>query len=103
MLMERKHSRARSSGLSDFTCSVSSNVHQITLQSSHTSANYVIQLTGQGAVAIVHTVAPTASGFQVVLYSTSAAWATTVAQPFSSRFSIEIIYWFYLSAPIKSI
>ena len=66
-----------SSSLYDFACSVSSNVC-----SNHTSANYVIQITGQGAVATVHTVAPTATSFQVVLYSTSAAWATTIAQPF---------------------
>ena len=56
------------------TCSVSNNVYQITFGSSHTAgANYVIPLTGPGAVATVHTVAPTATGFQVVLYSTSAA------------------------------
>ena len=71
-----------SSGLTDFTCSVTSNVYQITFNSSHTSANYVIRITGQGAVAPVHTVAPAASSFQVVLCSTSAAWATTAAQPF---------------------
>ena len=72
-----------SSGLTDFTCSVSNHVYQITVNSSHTSANYVIPITGQGAVATVSSsVAPAATGFQVVLYSTSAAWATTVAQPF---------------------
>ena len=72
-----------SSGLTDFTCSVPSNVYQITFNSSHTSANYVIQITGQGAVATVSSsVVPTAIGFQVVLYFKSAAWATTVAQPF---------------------
>ena len=73
-----------SSGLIDFTCSVSSNVFQITFGSGHTSANanYVIEATGQGAVAIVHTVAPTATRFQVVLYPTAAAWGTTLAQPF---------------------
>ena len=81
-----------SSSLCDFTRSVSSNVFQITFGFSHTSANYVIQPTGQGAVAIVHTVASTAIGSQGVLYFTSAAWATTVAQPFSSLFSIELIY-----------
>jgi len=73
-----------SSGLTDFTCSISSNVFQITFGPSPTSANYVIQITGQGAVATVSSsVAPTATGFQVVLYSTSAAWATPVAQPSS--------------------
>ena len=72
-----------SSGLTDFTCSASSNVFQITFGSSHTSANYVIRITGQGVAATLSSsVAPTASGFQVVLISTSAAWATTVAQPF---------------------
>ena len=71
-----------SSGLTDFTCSVSNNVYQITFNSSHTPANYVIRITGQGAVATVPgSVAPTATGFQVVLYSTSAAWATPIAQP----------------------
>jgi hypothetical protein len=35
-----------SSGLTDFTCSVSSNVYQTRFNSSHTSANYVIQITG---------------------------------------------------------
>ena len=79
-----------SSSLTDFSCHVSSNVYQITFNSSHTSANYVIQTTGQGAVATVHTVAPTAIGFQVVLYSASSAWAAVVSQPFSSPFSIEL-------------
>ena len=83
-----------SSSLSDFTCSVSSSEYQITFGSSHpSSANYVIQITGQGAVVTVSSsVAPTATGFRVVLYSTSAAWATTIAQPLSSLSSIEIIY-----------
>ena len=72
-----------SSSLYDFTCSVSSNVFQITFGSSHSAgANYVIQLIGQGVVATLLPVYRTATGFQVVLYSTSAAWATTVAQPF---------------------
>ena len=71
-----------SSGLTDFTCALSSNVFDIAVSSNHTCANYVVQITGQGAVATIHTVAPTATGFQVVLYSTSAAWPTTIAQPF---------------------
>ena len=72
-----------SSGLTHFTGSVSNNVYQITFKSNHTSANYVIQLTGQGAVTDVSSsVAPTATGFQVVLCSTSAAWAMTIAQSF---------------------
>ena len=51
---------------------------KITFGSSHSAgAKYVIQITGQGAVATVSSsVAPTATGFQVVLYSTTAAWAT---------------------------
>ena len=70
-----------SRGLTGFTCSVSSNVYQITFNSSHTSANYVIQIRGQGAVATVSSsVVPTATGFQVVLYRASTAGAT-VAQP----------------------
>ena len=34
-------------------------------------------------VAIVHPVAPAATGFQVVFHSITAAWATPVSQPFS--------------------
>ena len=63
-----------SSSLCDFKCSVSSNVFQISFGSSHASANYVVQLTGQGVVATVSSsIVPTATGFRVVLYSTSAA------------------------------
>ena len=72
-----------SSGLTDFTCSVASSVFQITFNSSHTSANYVIQITGQGVVASVpFSIRPTATGFRLVLHSTALAWATAVSQPF---------------------
>ena len=72
------------SSLADFACSVSSNVYQITFGTSHPAgANYVIQVSGQGAVATVSSsTVPTATGFRVVLYSISASWATPVAQPF---------------------
>ena len=73
-----------SSSLYDFTCSVSHNVYQIIFGSSHPAgANYVIEIAGFGAVATVSSeVAPTATSFQVVLYSTSSSWATLVSQPF---------------------
>ena len=70
--------------LADFACSVSSNVYQITFGISHPAgAKYVIQVSGQGAVATVSSsTAPTATGFRVALYFISASWATPVAQPF---------------------
>ena len=73
-----------SSGLIDFTFSVSSNTYQITFNSSHpVRANYVIQMTGQVAVAVVSgSVVPNATGFQAVLRSVAATWPTAVAQPF---------------------
>ena len=47
------------------------------------SANYIIQLTGQGAVATVSSsVAPTATGFQVVPYSAESTWPSGASQPF---------------------
>ena len=54
-----------SSSFSDFTCSVSNNVYQVAFGSSHPAgANYVIQITGFGAVATVSSeVAPTATSF----------------------------------------
>jgi hypothetical protein len=66
------------SSLADFVCSVSSNVYQLTFGASHPAgANYVIQIAGFGAVVTVSSeVAPTATSFQVVLYSTSSSWAT---------------------------
>ena len=72
------------SSLADFVCSVSSNVYQLTFGTSHPAgANYVIQVSGQGAVATVSSsTVPTATGFRVVLYSISASWATQVAQRF---------------------
>ena len=58
-----------SGSLSDFTCSVSKNVYQITIGSSRPAgANYVIEITRFGAVATVsNQVAPTVTSFQVVL------------------------------------
>ena len=72
------------SSLADFVCSASSNVYQITFGTRHPAgAKYVIQVSGQGAVATVSSsTVPTATGFRVVLYSLSASWATPVAQPF---------------------
>ena len=79
------HVLYQTSSLSDFACSVSNNVYQIKFAAtSHlVGANYIIQLIGQGVVAVVSSsVAPTAIGFQVVLYSTSSAWPATASQSF---------------------
>ena len=72
------------SSLADCACSVSSTVYQITFGTSHPAgANYVIQVSGQGAVATVSSsTVPTATGFRAVLYSPSASWATPTAQTF---------------------
>jgi hypothetical protein len=74
-----------SSGWIDFTCSVSSNTYTITFNSSHPAgSNYVIQVTGQGAIAtVLNTNPPTATSFRVVLYSASTTWPTTTTAPFS--------------------
>ena len=69
--------------LADFACSVLSNVYKIRFGTSHPAgANYVMQVSGQGAVATASSITvPTVTGFRVVLYSLSAAWATPIAQP----------------------
>ena len=61
------------------------NTYTITFNSNYSSgANYVIQVTGQGAVAtVLNTNPPTATGFRVVLYSAATTWPTTVQAPFS--------------------
>ena len=67
-----------------------SNVFQITFNSSHTSANYVIQVTGQGAIANVSSSnVPTAIGVRVVMHSAASTWPTGTHAPFSSLFTIE--------------
>jgi len=73
-----------SSGWIDFTCSVSSNTYTITFNSSHPAgSNYVIQVTGQGAIANVSgSVLPSATGFRVVVYSTISSWPTAATAPF---------------------
>ena len=72
-----------SSGLTDFTCSVSSNVYITTFTSSHPAgANYVTQVTGQGAIGNVSSsTVPTATGFIALLYSTSTTWPTAATAP----------------------
>ena len=73
-----------SSGLTDFTCPVSSNHYTITFGASHPSgANYVIQVTRQGAIANVsNSTVPTATGFKAVVYSASTTWPTAATAPF---------------------
>ena len=74
-----------SSGWQDFTTSISGNTYTITFNSTHPSgSNYVIQVTGQGAVAtVLNTNPPTGNNFRVVMYSASTTWPTTVQAPFS--------------------
>jgi hypothetical protein len=82
-----------SGSLSDFTCSVSSNVYIITFGTSHPAgANYVIQVAGQGAIAHVSSsTVPTATGFRVVMYSAASTWPTgTTAQFFFTVFYCEL-------------
>ena len=46
-------------------------------------ANYVIQVTGQGAIANVsNSTVPTATGFRVVMYSASTTWPTAAIATF---------------------
>ena len=71
------------SSLADFVCSVSSNVYQIACSTSHPAgANYVIQITAQGAVANVSSSpVPTATGFRVAMYSAVSAWPIGTTAP----------------------
>ena len=79
-----------SSGLTDFTCTGSSNQYQITFGTSHLAGtNYVIQVTAQGAVGNVSTNSLTANGFKAVTYSAVAAWPTAAA----AAFFFIVLHW----------
>ena len=67
----------------DFVCSVSGNVYQTTFGTSHPAgANYVIQVSGQGAAATVSSsIVPTATGFRVVIYFAVSTWPTGTIAP----------------------
>ena len=72
-----------SSGLTDFTCAGSSNQYQLTFGTSHPAgANYVIQVTAQGAIGNVSTNSLSATGFRVVTYSATAGGPTQATAPF---------------------
>ena len=73
-----------SSGLTDFTRVGSSNQYQMTLGTSHPAGtNYVIQVTGQGAIANVsNSTVPTATGSRLVMYSAASTWPTAATAPF---------------------
>ena len=79
------------SSLADFACSVSNNVYQIIFGTSHPAgANYVIQVTGQGAIANVSSSSvPTTTGFRVVMYSAASTWPTGKMPHFSVLCTIE--------------
>ena len=72
-----------SSGLTDFTCTGSSNQYQITFGTSHPAGtNYVIQVTAQGAIGNVSTNNLTANSFRVVTYSAVSTWPTAATAQF---------------------
>ena len=73
------------SSLADFACSVSRSSYQLTFGTSHPAgANYVIQVTAQGAIAnVLSSTVPIATGFRVVMYSAASTWPTGTNAPFS--------------------
>ena len=79
--MELKRSQAQAVWL--ISCSVSSNVYQITFGTSHPAgANSVIQVTAQGAITnVLSSNVPTATGFRVVMYSAASTWPTGTTAP----------------------